>query len=129
MSFMNYDTQFEERRVNELFNYYPFKNKEFCFLNTPTVAIMLYKIVKPFLSREFDRAVQLDGKIEGFEGRVDSLYNVPTFDYAQDRLLERLEEYLKERLDNQMNYTLPPAPDTSMEDSTSQDGGGMAIVE
>lgn len=127
MSFRNYDSQFEERRVNELFNYYPFKNKEFCFLNTPTVAIMLYKVVKPFLSKVFDQAVQLDGKIEGFDGRIDTLYNVPNFQFAQTRLLERLQEYLKERLENQMNFELPPDLNASMETSLAEDP--VATVE
>lgn len=115
MGLSNYNSQFEERRVSELFNYFPFKNKEFCFLNTPTVAIMLYKVVKPFFSLEFHNAVQLDGKIDGFEGRIDTLYNVPNFEYAQDRLLERLQTYLKERLENQRTFTFPLPPEVVMD--------------
>lgn len=111
MGVKNYDSAFEERRVNELFSYYPFVNKEFHFLNTPTVAILLYQMVKPFLNKQFHKTVKLDAKLEGYEGqRIDTLYNVPTFEYAQNRLLQRLEEYLRERFHHQKNYRLPPLP-------------------
>ena len=119
MSVHNYDSAFEERRVNELFNYYPFINKEFHFLNTPTVAIFLYQVVKPFLNKDFQRTVKLDAKLEGFEGhRIDTLYNVPTFENAQDRLLQRLEGYLRERLHHQRTYQLPPKPNGANDNTT-----------
>lgn len=108
----NYDGAFEERRVNELFNYYPFINKDFHFLNTPTVAVMMYQVVKPFLSKDFKQAVKLDAILDGFEGqRINTLYNVPTFEYAQDRLLCRMEKYLRERLHHQRTYQLSAIPE------------------
>ena len=117
MGVKNYDSAFEERRVNELFSYYPFVNKEFHFLNTPTVAILLYQVVKPFLNKQFQKTVKLDAKLEGYEGqRIDTLYNVPTFEYAQHRLLQRLEGYLRERLYHQKHYRLPPLPSPNLND-------------
>lgn len=111
MGLQNYDSSFEERRVSELFSYYPFVNKEFHFLNSPTAAVLLYQVVKPFLNKEFRKTVKLDAKLEGYEGqRIDTLYNVPTFEYAQTRLLQRLEGYLRQRLYHQKNYRLPPLP-------------------
>ena len=56
----------------------------------------------------------MDAKLEGYEGqRIDALYNIPTFEYAQSRLLERLEGYLRERLYHEKNYRLPPLPSPS----------------
>jgi len=118
MSAQNYDTAFETRRVNELFNYYPFITKEFHFLNTPTAAILLYQVCKPFLKKSFHQQVKLDARLEGYEGqRIDSLYNIPSFENAQDRLLQRLEGYLRERIFHQQTFKLPPKPSQRFNDT------------
>ncbi|CAB9512478.1 expressed unknown protein [Seminavis robusta] len=117
MGYLNYDNQFEERRVTELFNYYPFKTQEFFFLHTPTVAIFLWKAVNRFLTDKFKKSVKLDATVDGLDGkRIDSLFNMPTFEDAQDRLLIRLEEYLRERLEHQVHYKMPPKPPPVAED-------------
>ena len=129
MQWRNYDSQFEERRVVELFNYYPFRNREFCFLHAPTVAILLYKICKPFLSQEFHQKVVLDGKIDGWEAsgqRIDGLYKMPTLEESQDRLLARLSTYLQERLHFESTYSLPPL--SSLTANATQNINDMASI-
>ena len=49
--------------------------------------------------------------------------NVPNFEYAQERLLERLQLYLKERLDNQLGFSLPDLPDAAMDSGSDEDEG------
>jgi CRAL/TRIO domain len=130
MGYQNYDSHFEERRTVELFGYYPFKTQEAFFLHTPTVAIFLYKAVKPFVSAEFNSSVKLDANVEGLGGsRINTLFNSPTFDEAQDRLLIRLRQYLEQRLRHQLNYKLPSASEDQNEATTMQDEFAAAMAE
>ena len=94
--------------MNELFNYYPFKHKESLWLRTPTVANIVYGCLKPFMSTELKSNFHLGCQLDGYEGRIDKLFQMPTPEIAQQNMLERMAGYLQARIDNQNNYVLPP---------------------
>jgi len=111
MSWFNFDTEYEARRHAELNAWYPFKVKEMLLLNTGTIANFACSILKKICQKE-KKNFKLGCTLDGFDGRIDRLFKVPTLEKAMERLLVRLEGYLRVRLDNQMRYRLPDLPPT-----------------
>ena len=112
MGLRNYNAHVEERYMNEFLNYFPTKHKESLWLNTPTVANLLYAVIKPLMTKEQKTNFHLGCRLEGYdEGRLDQLFNVPTPEAAQESAILRMEGYLKERYDNVATYRLPPLPE------------------
>jgi len=81
------------------------------WLNTPTVANLIYAVIKPFMPQEFRDNFHLGCKLEAYgDGRIDQLFKMPTPEAAQESALRRMEGYLKERCKNLATYRLPPLP-------------------
>ena len=117
MSSHNWDMHLEQKMLAELFCHYPFKYKECLWLNTPTIANIAYALMKPLVRRDFLASWRLGCKLDGFEGRIDSLFKMPTQAIAQEQLLKRVEGFLTERARNVRNFELsecmvanPPPP-------------------
>jgi CRAL/TRIO domain len=126
MSAANWDMQLEEKMLAELFCHYPFKYKECLWLNTPTIANIAYALMKPLVRRDFLASWRMGCKLDGYEGRIDSLFKMPTPAIAQEQLLKRVEGFLTERARNVRNFELsecmvtnPPPEDAAPADRSA----------
>ncbi|CAB9510753.1 expressed unknown protein [Seminavis robusta] len=110
MSMMrNFNVVAQERAVHELWAYYPARHKESVWLNAPTAATLFYGILKRIINSELLRSWKLDGKLDGFDGRLDQLFHMPTMEIAQQALLQRMQRFLQKRNDNIQTFTLDKA--------------------
>jgi CRAL/TRIO domain len=106
MSSENWDMRLEEQMQAELFCHYPIKHKECLWLNTPTIANIAYALMKPLVRRDFLASWRMGCKLDGYEGRIDSLFKMPSPAIAQEQLLKRVEGFLTERARNVRNFEL-----------------------
>jgi len=93
----NFDMALEEKYAHELFSYFPFRYKECLWLNTPTAANIAYALLKPLMTPEFLATWRMGCKLDGYEGRIDTLFKMPTQILAQEQLLGRIDKFLNER--------------------------------
>ncbi|CAB9526716.1 expressed unknown protein [Seminavis robusta] len=105
MTLRSVNVQFQERCVAELWNYYPALYKEITWYNTPTAANMMYSMIRKFMTKEFRDNWKV-GAIGDYEGRLDSLFAIPTLEDAQEQVLQRVESYLQERYHNEQHFRL-----------------------
>lgn len=118
MTSSNWNMQVEEEFISHLFGHYPFIHKECLWLNTPTVANIAHGLVKSMMPGDFVANWRMGCKLDGFEGRIDSLFKMPTLAIAQEQLLLKMEGFLAERgrnaggfeLHERMVYNPPPPP-------------------
>lgn len=114
----NFDLQVEEKFLSHLFGHYPFRHKECLWLNTPSVANIAYGLMKSLVPGDFRANWRMGCKLDGFDGRIDSLFKMPTLAIAQEQLLSKIESFLTERgqnaggfeLHQRMVYNPPPPP-------------------
>lgn len=109
MGYNNLDIRFQERSVYELWSYYPCNWKECTWLNTPPAANMLYSVLKTILRKDLADAWTIGGTLPGYEGRLDTLYKMPTAKAAVQSMLARMETYLAERYHNEQTFSLLPS--------------------
>ncbi|CAB9511012.1 expressed unknown protein [Seminavis robusta] len=106
--FHNMDPAVEQRWLMEFGSFYPLKKHEIQWIHAPSVAVMMYSMVKRFVPAADHQVNKMCGDLEGFEGgRIDQLYNQPTLEVAQEHLIQRLPQCLRERMINQQNFLLP----------------------
>jgi len=103
---INFDMALEEEIMHKLFSYFPFHYKECLWLNTPSVANLAYGLLKPLVTREFLATWRMGCKLDGYEGRIDTLFKMPTQIIAQEQLLYRIEKFLNERHHNEDVFEL-----------------------
>ena len=48
--------------------------------------------------------------MDWYDGRIDALMNVPSAEWALEKLLRNLKAALEERFHNYTTYVLPPRP-------------------
>lgn len=113
----NFDWQVEDKKIHHLFGHYPFRHKECLWLNTPVIANVAYGLMKPYLSQEFLSTWRLGCKLNGYEGRIDGLFKMPTLEIAQEQMLSRVEGFLNLHERHSANFRLvesmvenPPPP-------------------
>lgn len=114
----NFDMEVEEKFLSHLFNHYPFRHKECLWLNTPTAANIAHGLMKSMVPGDFLANWRMGCKLDGFDGRIDSLFKMPTLAIAQEQLLLKMEGFLMERgrnaggfeLHERMVYNPPPPP-------------------
>ena len=140
MSSQNWDMHLEEKMLAELFSHYPFKCKECLWLNTPTIANIAYGLMKPLVRKDVLASWRMGCKLDGFEGRIDSLFKMPTLAIAQEQLLKRVEGFLSERARNLSKFELsalmvqdptqedPPAPAGAADGAAALNGPPRAAV-
>ena len=106
MSMRNFNVVAQERAVHELWAYYPARHRESVWLNAPFAAAMFYGVMKRIINSDLLHSWKLDGKLEGYDGRLDALFSMPTPAVAQEALLERIERFLRHRHDNMQSFSL-----------------------
>jgi hypothetical protein len=104
----NWDPHVLERWTNELISFYPTNFKEILLVNTPLAANIVCSLMKPWITKGMFSKFRLGHRLESFEGRLDELMLLPTPDIARVRLMERMKDFLRERLHNERTFTLPP---------------------
>ncbi|CAB9514045.1 expressed unknown protein [Seminavis robusta] len=102
----NVSLEFEERIFIELFSYYPVRYKETFCLHSPMAFVVFLGVIKRFMSNRMLRSIQTAATFNGYDGRVDQLFKMPTVEIAQERLLSRMETYLTERYQNERDFSL-----------------------
>ena len=131
----NFDMALEEKFMYELTSYFPFRHKECLWLNTPTVANIAYALLKPLVTREFLATWRMGCKLDGYEGRIDSLFKTPTQAIAQEQLLGRIDKFLAQRHRNEFEFELlermvepqrPPSPPPQPAVAAAAAAGGNA---
>ena len=103
---VNFDMVVEEKFMYELFSYFPFRHKECLWLNTPTVANLVFAQLKRAVTPEFLASWRMGCKLDGYEGRIDTLFKMPTPTVAQEQLLGRVDRFLAERHKNELDFEL-----------------------
>ena len=78
MSFASFDAQLEERRLQELWANYPVVVRENVQVHMSTVAITVYNLVKPFLSRQMQSVVRFTNSIDGIYEGMYVCYQLPS---------------------------------------------------
>ena len=106
MSMLNFNIRAQERAINELWSYYPAKHQESVWLNAPVAATMFYGFVKSIINNELLQSWKLDGPLDGYDGRLDTLFLMPTLELSQQALLHRMEGFLRQRYDNIQSFSL-----------------------
>ncbi len=107
-SLEQFNYAFVEKAAVELLHAYPKNVKEVFFLNSSTVANLVYACIKRFLPQRIQKVFKLGHKTDGMhEGdRLDSLYLTPTPEHAQERMVRQVLNLLALRYQNQQDFSL-----------------------
>jgi CRAL/TRIO domain len=109
-SFANFDSNKLEQYMIEFRRAYPIKQKEWFFLNANTIATLTYGMWKRFLPRHIQETFHLSHQVEGLGGTsLSTVYNTPTPEDAEKRLLVKVWQLLARRYQNQQNFSLETA--------------------
>lgn len=98
------DFKFNQKMHQELFGVYPFRGVARHY-NTGVMFNTIAAIVRKFLPVELRNSFQT-GFV--FEDRLDSVYLIPNAEVATQRMLNRMAETLKKRMDNEKSFSLAP---------------------
>ncbi|CAB9511243.1 expressed unknown protein [Seminavis robusta] len=102
----NFDMTFEERCFYELRSYYPTIYKETFLLHTPMAALLFVNLIKRFMNHKQLATLHNTKSFMEYEGRVDQLFKTPTLEIAEEKLLERIRDYLTERYRKEREFRL-----------------------
>ena len=86
-----------------LLAHYPFKVGSAKFFHTNLVANVSYAMIKPFMSRSITEKIEMGCQ---FGVNLSSLYLLPTREIALQKLLHRVEDFLRRRYENQATFRL-----------------------
>lgn len=104
----NCQLEFFENYMHRFSRWYPRKQHEFFFLNSPACVNYVLSGIKKFLNPQITKKILLGEQIVGFEGRsIEDLYNTPTPEMARQRVLQVIHQYLQLRWDNEEAFQLP----------------------
>jgi hypothetical protein len=76
------------------------------WLNTPTAANIAYSLLKPLVSKDSLPIWRIGCKLDGYDGRIDSLFKMPTMEVAQEMQIQRLARFLDHRKHNESTFRL-----------------------
>lgn len=76
------------------------------WLNTPTAANIAYSFLKPLVGKDFLSTWRIGCKLEGYDGRIDALFKMPTMEIAQEMQIRRLARFLDHRKHNESTFRL-----------------------
>lgn len=111
-SFDNLSSAFLDKLGAELLRHYPYNTKEVMFVNSATVANMIYGLFKRILPARLTEKFQLGHTVDGMEmggQRIDGLYKTPTPELAQQRMLGKVLQYLTKRYHHRDTFSLANA--------------------
>ena len=94
----------------------------FSFQKKPSIANIAYAVFKPLVSKSLLRSWRLGAKMDGFDGRLDTLFAMPNIEAANESMLKRVRGFLKERYENEKYFTLPDRP-TDQAAESAEDAG------
>lgn len=105
--YANFDADFCQKFVVELFNSYPLNQKEVYYINSESTMSMMTALWNRFVPERVRNKWVLGFQIPGFEGqRIDVLYKTPTEEEARGRTVLQLLKNLLLRYTNQQNFSL-----------------------
>ncbi|CAB9515587.1 expressed unknown protein [Seminavis robusta] len=131
MGYHSFSHSMQQRWATELGMHFPIETKESKWFHTPTAANIMCSFVKPWMSSRkarWDR-IQLGCQLDSWEGRIDSLINLPTPQVAQQKLLHNLHLALMERYHNQATFRLPDKPIEEYDHENGNSSSMMMDVE
>lgn len=135
MTWNNFSHNVVIRNFSHLYENYPLRHKEISWLRTPTAANILFAFIKPLLHPEAARKFRLGCTFNGYDGRLDQIFNLPTPELAKQNLLLKLLGYLVVRYHIEKQYRLPdllevaaqPGRDGLLEEEMGNPAEGMEI--
>jgi hypothetical protein len=71
------------------------------------VANLLHAFMKPLIRPETRQKFRVGCNFYGYEGRIDTIFNIPSAAVAQENLLQKLHGFLQKRYDNEQTFRLP----------------------
>jgi len=96
-----------QRCQDHLFSAYPLRHKEISWLRTPMAGNILISFLKAFMSESLRSKFRLGCSFEGYDGRLDEIFNVPNRQAAEARIMRNLHQFFIMRYTNQELYHLP----------------------
>ncbi|CAB9506868.1 expressed unknown protein [Seminavis robusta] len=112
MTWDNYEHVAFERLNEQLVKWYPKKNKDLFFVNTPSVMNFVWGIWKRMLNQNHKETFHLGQRFEAVDDRrLDSLYCIPNEEAARRNVLRKSFAFLQLRYKNQKEYRLPALPE------------------
>lgn len=104
----NCQLEFFENYMHRFSRWYPRRQHEFFFLNSPACVNYVLSGIKKFINPQITKKILLGEQIAGFEGRsIEDLYNTPTPELARQRVLQVIHQYLQLRFHNEQAFRLP----------------------
>jgi hypothetical protein len=97
------DVKTSERGWTELLTVYPTIFRQLKYFHTGVFANLSASLMKHFLPEHIRNKIQVGCE---YEGRLDTLYLVPSLEAANNRILERLQICLKNRYENEKRFRL-----------------------
>ena len=112
MGYQNINMSVTQRWAEELAMHFPIETKEAIWLHTPMVANILCSFTKQWMNSRQGRwdRIKLGCKLDFYDGRIDALFNIPSIQAAQEKVLFNVYNALVERYHNQKTFQLPPNP-------------------
>lgn len=110
MGWDNFSMEHVRRSFSDLYEHYPLEHKEISWIRTPMVANLLHAFMKPLIRPETRRKFRIGCNFYGYDGRIDTIFNIPTADAARENLMRKLHGYLETRYHNQSVFRLPHLP-------------------
>lgn len=107
MGWDNFSMEHVRRSFSDLYEHYPLEHKEISWIRTPMVANLLHAFMKPLIRPETRQKFRVGCNFYGYEGRIDTIFNIPNASVAQENLLQKLRGYLQKRYDNEQTFRLP----------------------
>ncbi|CAB9514657.1 expressed unknown protein [Seminavis robusta] len=106
MSWSNFSVDMVRTLWHHLMEFYPLKTKEVSWLHASVIGNLQHSLYKSIMG---DRAanIRIGVTFEGYEGRLDNIFKVPTEEQALQRLMDRYQLYLTNRYHHQRCYRLP----------------------
>lgn len=99
----NCDMKVQEKAWTELINVYPIEFRQIKYFHTGVFANLSASLMKPFLPKHIHSKFSVGNE---FDGRLDTLYLVPTLEAANKRNLERFRVCLQQRFENERLFRL-----------------------